>query len=391
MLWTLAFASVLGALGLTPDRGSDFHSFYLSAQEWMRGGSPYGIPSDLPNLTPPFLLVLFAPFARLSFERAYAVWTALSLLLIGACVPSISSGTAVSRRRTCVGLLALSPSAIALALGQVSFVVLALLTAAWSASRRDQRMLAGASLGVLCSIKPFYGLFILWLVWRRDWRGTSCFLAAMAACVALSVFAVGEAECWNWIRAVGRIDWHSHIYNASIHGIGARVFGPPLSVRATMWTPVLVSPVMTLACDVILLSWICAYAAISLFKADRRDDVDFVFAAIPLVGMLMSPLAWVHYLPACAGPVLAVLSRRPRLMYIGPMFLSFLPYQLLVNRGYGVLGTVVIGQWAPGLVTALLWLVLSAEDGCYSAGQILGHVPLAPPKRTLRPTLRSGA
>jgi hypothetical protein len=61
-----------------------------------------------------------------------------------------------------------------------------------------------------------------------------------------------------------------------------------------------------------------------------------------------------------AGPVIAVLGRRPS-RWLWPLgAIAVCPYMLLVNRSYGVIGTLLFGQWAFATVLGCFLLVASA-------------------------------
>src|SRR5262245_26898239 len=178
-LVVLAVYSVFGAVALVHDRGDDFRRFYASAAAWAEGRDPYGVViADTPNLNHPLLLPLFWPFTLASEQAGFIAWTVISLALLAACIPPISRSARIAPLDVAVLILAHTGTFVALAFGQVSFFLMAAFTAAWCADRRGRALHAGAWLGLLSVLKPFYGLFALYLVWRREWRALSAYAAS---------------------------------------------------------------------------------------------------------------------------------------------------------------------------------------------------------------------
>jgi hypothetical protein len=321
----------------------DFRAFYESARLWATGATPYGSGAiDIPNLTPPFMLPLWLPFARLSFGTAREVWFLFSILLLASCVPVISDRARLLRRDTALIILGSTPALIGLAHGQVSFVLMFAMTAAWSAAHRQQHARSGGWLGFLCAVKPFYGLFGLWLVARRDWRGVTAMCSVFGVLTIGGLLVVGPTNTTEWLSRLGDVSWQGHLYNVSAVGVGARLFGPRVTLAAATWTPLIVSRGLALATNALLMLLVGWFT----LAAVRREDIDASFAALGLAGLLLSPLGWVHYVPAVAGPLFARFSRHRSVLVWVAAALAMLPYQLMVNASYGRIGTLIVGQWA---------------------------------------------
>src|SRR5262249_38213645 len=144
-----------------------FRRFYASAQQWASGNNPYTLVIDqTPNLNHPLLLPVFWLFTLISESAGFIVWSACSLMLAAMCLRAISRRAAMSPFDLVVILLALTGTFAALAFGQVSFLLMAPFTAAWCADRRGRTIEAAALLGVLTVLKPFFGLFALYFLWR---------------------------------------------------------------------------------------------------------------------------------------------------------------------------------------------------------------------------------
>jgi alpha-1,2-mannosyltransferase len=233
---------------------------------------------------------------------------------------------------------------MALRLGQLSFLLLALFTLAWQAAHDGRSLRLGVLLGVLCLVKPFYGLLFVWLVWRRDWRSVGAFIATYVLGTGIGLIVVGPAGYLQWLSRLREISWQGHLFNASVFGIGARLFEHQTVARAAAWTPLTVSPSWHRVATLLGITIVALVTWRALRGASR--DPDRVFAALGLCGPLLSPLGWIHYLPICIGPVLAVLTRYRSKWYWVLGILGVCPYAFMVNHRYGQFGTLLVGQWA---------------------------------------------
>lgn len=383
-------------LWLIPDPGIDFGAFYASAGEWVRGSAPYPMRGiEPPNLTPPVMLLVFAPFTHLPLAAARVLWDVGSLVCISASVWLARRDIGMMPRDVLVIVLAASPTLLGLGLGQVSGLLMLVMTLAWIAMRRRRPAAGGAWIGVVCLLKPFYGLFLVWLLWKREWRAAWALVAVVAGGLLASLLVVGIAGVQMWVTLMQRITWQAHLYNASINGVGARLFSTATDLPAATWTPMLISDPARLATQLALMLLVALLTLRALRAPDRLGEGDLVvsdasprvdfgdgahggvrartwqvaqpdeerlhridtaFAALSAAGILLSPLAWIHYVPVAAAPTLAMLARRRIWWGMSALIIAALPYRLLINRHYSALGTLTIGQWS----FALAFLILMA-------------------------------
>jgi len=348
-LCVLASLKIVDVLFLIPDPGIDFGSFYQSALEWREGREPYPVTGiDPPNLTPPVMLIVFTPFTWLSLPAAKAVWSTISLACLGLSVTLSSRFIGLYRRDIFIILFAASPVALSLGLGQVSFLLMLAMTMAWIATKRGRKCLAGFLLGIVCLVKPFYGLFFLWQLWRRDWIGALTLSGVVVTGLLVSLAMVGIEQFVAWLGLLQDISWQAHIYNASIFGITERLFFPIVELPAAMWTPIVVSPLAAIAATMFMIGLVLWL----LLRTPK--NIDDWFVALSMAGMLLAPLAWIHYLTISATPTITVLMRRHKYLSGAVLVLVVWPYQAFINMHHDLLGTLTVGLWAPGLVALIL-------------------------------------
>ena len=426
MLAVLAIASLADVLWLIPDPGLDFRVFYTSTVEWTLGRQPYVLGGiDPPNLTPPVMLLVFAPFTLLPLTVARVAWAVTSLLCVAGSVGLAARDLSMCPRDVLLLVLASSATAIGLGLGQVSCLLMLLMTGAWVAMRRGKAATCGACLGAVCLVKPFYGLFLLWQVRNRDWRGATALVGVVAVGLVVSAAMVGTSGVVTWLTLFRQITWQANIYNASIDGVGARLFSAATDLPAATWTPLLVSQGVRVVVELTLMVVVAGLTvralrtrriappgslatdtAVSNAGADVAErgtpasdaadvakrgptvtdtvhnaadatSVDDAFAALAAAGILLSPLAWVHYLPVSAAPVIAVLARRRILWSVSTLVLAAWPYQWLINRHYDMLGTLVVGQWA--FASVMIILLATAVGRVERSGRGMGDAPAGVP------------
>ena len=354
-----AVANVLGALAFIPDRGSDFSLLYQSTESWLHGLPPYVSAQPTTNLNHPLLWIVIAPFTMLPESRAFLAWTLVSLVLFALAADRVSGVVGVAMREIVVITLSLTGTVFGLALGQVGLILMVPVTIAWYLWRNGRTTGAGACLGLICVLKPFFGLFLVMLIARRAWQAVLSFSAAAVGAVVAGWLLAGTAGYVAWFANLRHVTWTWHIFNASVWGIGARLFGPQVPPSATEWTPLAMSPLASVTVGVVGV----LITVIMLARALPRADADHAFALVALGSLLVSPLGWTYYLATMCAPVLAVLARQRSqwLWLLGAA--ASCPYALLVNRHYGKVGTVIAGQLSFATVAALFTVVYLSARG----------------------------
>src|SRR5262245_38654840 len=199
------------------------------------------------------------------------------------------------------------PAVKAFTLGQIQVWInglFALALLCWIAGRKAA---GGVLIGLICLIKPHYGVFLLWAAVRREWRFVIA--CALTGCIGLaaSVAAFGFADHVDYLGALSFMSQHGEAYypNQSLNGLLNRLMG--------VWEPQLYSNLefqtgrfppfnpwvyggTTLAAAVILLTAI----------AHRRRDGAIDFSTMAVSATIASPIAWEHHYGILL-PVFAVL------------------------------------------------------------------------------------
>src|SRR5262245_48165906 len=319
--WALGAAAGLG-LGLIASAlknastriwDIDFRVFYESGMAWRAGGDLYATARAFPNLNPPQFIVAFAPLTWFPPDTAVKVWLAINVAaaIVTAVIiwreldlprsnTAFMAAVAITGVRTCIEF--------GFEEGQPLGIFALLCTIAWSAQRRDNWKLAGLLLGVLVSLKPFMGCFLLVALLRRQWTTIAWSIIAALMSEAAGVAVAGVHSFSRWLEIGRSVSWFKHPLNASIAGLLARA-----EIGWHLWLP---------------LTLILVVATVAVIR--KVDNVDTEWLACGVLSILVNPLGWVYYLPLLAGSLTAVALRTPRVLV--PWLAFVWPVPLLIGQ-----------------------------------------------------------
>ena len=324
VLLGLALTYYVGLIWSVSDRANsvDFVQFFVSARAVADGGSLYaplrmadlGLdapagrdPSEPlhPNLNPPLLAVLLAPVSTFGISFAYSVWSALSLacaLLACAWISRAlrpAGATDAELVWFWLAVLVYYPTHTALMLGQVTFVVMALVSGAWMAARSRRERTAGILLGIALNLKLFCGLLVVYFAWQRRWRAAFWAVASTLAVALVPLPWVGSSAYVEYAGLLPSVTWLSSNWNASFASFFTRVLGgsenaPFLNLPAVANGLVMASSAMAVAG----LAWLSRPAS----TVGGTGTFDLGFGLTMIVMLLVSPLGWMYYFPLLALP-----------------------------------------------------------------------------------------
>lgn len=211
-----------------------------------------------------------------------------------------------------IGALFFFPVVDAFYMGQVQVWINALFPLAAIAWLSNRKGLAGALIGLMCLLKPQFGLFLLWGIMRREWRFIAYWAAIVVPGLGLSMMVFGLQNHLDYIsvlRALSR-SGEAFIDNQSFNGLLNR-----LLATADPANSIIVADVDPNACS--LRSFrinsrlppfnLTVYAGTLLSSAamiglalllPRRSSggsslLDFLGAALTFT--MASPVAWIHH------------------------------------------------------------------------------------------------
>jgi Glycosyltransferase family 87 len=344
-----------------------------------------------PYVYPPGLAVALIPLTFLPFGVASALWLGLlvasivgTVYLVSAIViPRASGWSRLLTVLVVTGALAIfGPSRISLLFGQTDLLLLFLATLSWSAfsSGRDYR--AGLWLGLAVAIKPTLAFLMLVFLWKRAYRAFIATGVASAAAVLLPVVLVGPGAIADFI-AVARY-WGSPQFdvtpiNQSPNGLFLRLFTENPFSRPLVDAPLLATSfylgVVAITLFIVarhttrtrttsalrtILEFGLALVAM-LIVAPLSEDLHYVYAAIPLMGLMWFGLrrsGWSGVSMILGALVLAALWSLPGLRrFEFPTEPPVAMPELMLTGAYAyvlvALGALTVGALRAGKVVAL--------------------------------------
>ncbi|MEV5705800.1 glycosyltransferase 87 family protein [Actinoallomurus sp. NPDC052274] len=277
-----------------PDqRMVDLDVYRSGGQAVLRGAPVYDFmtqpPQLLPFTYPPFAVLIAVPLAFVPWSVAQWLWAALILLALTITVryafrPLLARfpGWAPVLTGIIVALCAYPmPLRDQFRFGQVDVFLMAMCVADCAAPRT--RWPRGLLVGLATAIKLVPGVFIVYfLVTGRRREAVTAVVGA--AVVSLGTFLILPADSADyWFRALfdsERLGSNTATTNQSIRGMLLRAYLPD-SVASALW---------------LLCAAVIAYVG---FRAARRtalrgDEIGGI-AITGLVGVLVSPVSWIHH------------------------------------------------------------------------------------------------
>ena len=265
----------------------DYGSFVASGRAATEGENPYGIhPLTFhvalpgfevwnPNLNPPVSIPVFQVFDLVDPHRGFAAWWGVSLLCYVAAIALLTRRYGGRRRWLLVPwALALAGFWDTLALGQIYLPLVLAAVGAWLLLERGREVTAGILIGLLVAVKPNFGIWPALLLLTGRWRTTAACGVTVAALWSVPLVMFGPEIYAQWFALIaGDRGRTGFLTNASLPGLAARVGLAPVGLAGAA----------------------TLMAAAIWWTVRRRPDALRTSETGIALGILASPIAWVHY------------------------------------------------------------------------------------------------
>jgi hypothetical protein len=309
----------VGELGRRANAMTDFFQDWASARNFLEGLPVYSnhrvtIPrylgktdlnrNDLVvdiNAHPPTSILLLVPFGALPYRDALFCWNLLSLGMFAASLTLVWQRLPIPFsvqslfRATTVFLLCF-PLLEHIHFGQITLLVLLLLTGVWAADRADRPILAGVLLGAAVAIKLFPAVLFLFFIMRKRWQTVASGLASIALATLLTASVLGIHTYRTYFTVVmpSVAKYRASWFNLSVPAYWTKLFDPPGELSFVQ--PITRSPFLAF----LSIFWTCALIVGTLVwliaRARTRTELDLSFGAAMTAMLLVSPITWDHYL-----------------------------------------------------------------------------------------------
>ncbi|WP_410669716.1 glycosyltransferase 87 family protein [Amycolatopsis sp. cmx-4-68] len=310
LAWALAVlevAAVVLVLVLKRFDGLDLEVYLGGAKALAEQGSPYDawVPTThrilLPFTYTPFAAAVFLPGTLLPFAVTMKLVSIASIVATGVVAylyvatlnGSLTDASKV-RGRAVAALVAigaqlagalLEPVRSTLGFGQINalLMVLVVLDVLLPGDRKRTK---GLLIGVAAAIKLTPAVFVVYFLFRRDFKSAARVVAGFVAAGALLWLVRPSASFTYWTKLVfdaGRIGGVDYVGNQSLHGLTVRAGLPEFGwVAAALAVLALVAVIIVRAAEPVLGLTACA-----------------------LGGLLVSPISWTHHWTWCV-PILVL-------------------------------------------------------------------------------------
>ena len=292
------------------------------------------------NLNPPVVLYPFRPLARLAPDRSYIVWTAISALLFILSILLIVGMYPSERLRIRIlWIFALGALWYTFQLGQIYMVLLFCATVAWMALRKQNWLVAGISIGVICAMKPN---FLVWpgllIAGKSKKIGFTAF-ATTGLLSSIPLFLQGPLIYRQWLAACRGFNGYELPGNASLIAFCSRAGIPQVGFALT----------------IVLL------AAAMFWIARTKPDALYTSEIGILAALLAGPISWLGYtiilVPVMYGRAMNTVMR------IGCVLLCIPWWVAMANAGTSRLTYILL--WAPNTYAVGLLAYSAVRAGVY--------------------------
>jgi hypothetical protein len=328
-IWGWAYFGPMWVSALQPGsaRINDFYQDWGSARNYLTGLPVYtthtmsiprhlGLPSNpIPsiehNAHPPTSVLLALPLALFSYPHAVLAWNVISLIALAVSLWLVA-------RELVLPCTMLLPAAALLSLchpvygnvyqGQLTLILVLLVTGIWAFERSGQLSLAGILLGLAAAIKLFPLYLVVYFLARGRFRVLITVALALLVLSVATALVLGVDTYRDYLRIVlpEQAKFRSFSYNLSIAGFWHKLFNPVTETGPVvpLWSCPLLAHWGTITSDFATTVIVVLLA----YSARTRAQQEIAFATAVTCMLLVSPVTWDFSLPLLLVPI-AVMVR----------------------------------------------------------------------------------
>ncbi len=290
--------------------GRDFSRYYERALALRTGGNPWRARPrahagaragrEFVFAYPPAFFLLMSPLTRLPQKAAYWTWQTVQIVSLAAALwLALSELGPVPDRRFALSMLALAflfpPVYTSLHWGQPTCLLLLLLIGSWRFSRRGHESWAGLLLAAAALLKMYPAVVGGYFLFRRRWKVVAygALWGLGGAFLLVALYGVSaNLDFFSGTRA--SVEWLGRRRNLSILGnvraLMMRLYGGELTPAG--WA---LEFGLTGLAD---LATVAAAGMLTLgARTDRAEADGLCWSLWVMAAILLSPIAWSHYLP----------------------------------------------------------------------------------------------
>jgi hypothetical protein len=324
----------------------DFVCYYDSALALRQGLDPYttnltaigdrfGFETGplIHGVDTPFLLLGLEPLTLFPPVTAFRIWTGFNLLMLALTIylllvrrPGLDSSTAWLLGAL---ILAFYPVPWNFFWAQTQILILTMTVLAMRAMEDEREGTAGLFVALAGLLRAYPLLLLGYFVLRRKWKALKFAIAGILVGALIPVVILGFPRCLSWVHGAAWVSNHDRMIYPLVISVAPfvsrmfwAIFGSTTGL-ATDW----LRRAAIAAVDAVILGMT---VRATLIGAGRRDD-DFRIYSLWIVTMvLLSPVAWHHYMVLLLIPFVQIAvaagqdraSRRALWMAVGSYLLA---------------------------------------------------------------------
>jgi alpha-1,2-mannosyltransferase len=263
------------------------------------------------NAHPPTSVLLALPLAGLAYPDAVLAWNVISLAAFLASLAIVAKvlPVPVSLYLPILALLMFChPLYGNFHAGQLTLILVLLVTAIWALERSGRSYTAGLFLGAAAAIKLFPAYLAVYFATRREVRPLQAAALSFTILTLFTVLVLGCDTYHDYVCVIlpHQARFRSFGYNLSIAGLWHKLFDP-VGERGWM-TPLWPSPVLARWGTVCSDLAITALVTMCAYQARTAAQRDLAFGITVTATLLVSPVTWDISLPLLLVPA-AVIAR----------------------------------------------------------------------------------
>lgn len=291
---------------------------------WRAAADSLGIVRQHYYIYPPFFAMLAVPLSLVPFQTARLGWLGVDLLLLGLTVWLYLVWRRADRtppKRLELALIAVTlgleflPLIWALAIGQTSLLILALLAAAILCAKQEREVTGGLLLGIATAIKLTPVLLLLYFLVRGRRRLALWGIASAVFCTLLAAVALGPELTQRFFTVVApsMSGGTAYFLNQSLAGFFDRLVGSGDVTQVALST----EPTAR-ALSVAVSTCLLAFTYYCLRRRPGRPvglALDLEVSAVMLLTLALSPISWTHHYLIIVIPLYSIVAagiRYPR-------------------------------------------------------------------------------
>jgi len=259
------------------------------------------------NLNPPLFTLLISPLGLLSYPLAGLIWHGLLL-----CAPAVALYLiydALFAQKTIWGYFALltiyfatAPAYTNMMIGEVGSLGFLLVTVIWLWARTGKDYPAGILLGLLLSLKYFFGLLALLFFVQKRWRLILGFALSVACFNGLALFFCGKNNFIQHYQIIYHINWLTDSWNSSLYGL-------LLKLTAVAHSSKIIMPAWSKLCYYFSITTMIGFQIyLCQKKFSTVNKFDQAFSYTLIISLLITPLNWPYYFSILTIPLLIILQ-----------------------------------------------------------------------------------